>query len=288
MRYVLSLLVITVMVAVQITPAAAMSGYRETFQKEFLSEPWAGDREESDACIECHTSDIIKSEFRAIPTEWKKSWHYQNDVSCHSCHGGDPKDAATSMDPHRFFAGTPKPARVPEFCGKCHIGILKNYQESGHGRALKSSGKGPSCVTCHGSHNIQKASIDIINEKFCTKCHSYERSRVMRQALFLTEKKIEELNARLKQVKVEGLVAEEEEKSLFSTYGEFRTLFHTEDVSLVKKRTDEFTTKLGIIEKRIQDLFDELRFRRNVSAFLALIFMGMGAVILLIAKTKKL
>lgn len=287
MRYVLSLLVITVMVAVQTTPAAAMAGYRETFQKEFLSEPWAGDREESDACIECHVSDIIKSEFRAIPTEWKQSWHYQNDVSCHSCHGGDPKDAATSMDPHRFFAGTPKPAQVPEFCGKCHIGILKNYQESGHGRALKSSGKGPNCVTCHGSHNIQQASIDIINEKLCTKCHSYERSKVMRQALFLTEKKIEELNNRLKQLKTEGMAADEEEKSLFGTYGEFRALFHTEDVSLVKKRTDEFTAKLGIIEKRIQDLFDELRFRRNVSAFLTLIFMGMGAVILLIAKTKK-
>lgn len=287
MRYVLSLLLITVVIAAQTAPAAAMGGYRETFQKEFLSEPWAGDREESDACIECHTSDIMKPEFRNIPSEWKKSWHYQNDVSCHNCHGGDPKDAATSMSPHRFFAGTPKPAQVPEFCGKCHIGIMKNYLESGHGRALKSSGKGPNCVTCHGSHNIQKASIDIINERLCTKCHSYERSRVMRQALFLTEKKIEDLNNRLKQLKAEGMVAEEEEKSLFSTYGEFRTLFHTEDVSLVEKRTDEFTKKLGLIDKRIQDLFDELRFRRNFSAFLALVFMGIGAVILLIAKTKK-
>ncbi len=287
MRYILSLLILTVVVAAQASPAAAMAGYRETFQKEFLSEPWAGDREESDACIECHSSDIIKPEFRNIITEWKKSWHYQNDVSCHNCHGGDPKDASTSMDPHRAFAGTPKSARVPEFCGKCHIGILKNYLESGHGKSLKSSGKGPTCVACHGSHNIQKANIDIINEKLCTECHSYERSKVMRQALFLTEKKIEELNNRLDQLKTEGIVADEEAKSLFSTYGEFRTLFHTEDVSLVKQRTDEFTKKLGVIDKRIQYLFDELRFRRNFSAFLALVFMGIGAVILLIAKTKK-
>ena len=287
MRYVLSLLVITVVIAIQTAPAAAMGSYRETFQKEFLSEPWAGDREESDACIECHSSDIMKPEFQNIPSEWKKSWHYQNDVSCHNCHGGDPKDATTSMSPHRFFAGTPKSAQVPEFCGKCHIGIMKNYRESGHGRALKSSGKGPSCVTCHGSHAIQKASIDIINERLCTKCHSYERSKIMRQALFLTEKKIEDLNNRLKQLKAEGMVAEEEEKSLFSTYGEFRTLFHTEDVSLVEKRTDEFTKKLGLIDKRIQDLFDELRFRRNFSAFFALVFIAIGTVILLIAKTKK-
>ncbi len=286
MRYWLFLFTSVVALLAQAAPAAAMGGYRETFQKEFLSEPWAGSREETDVCIDCHTSDIMKPELRAIPEEWEKSWHFENGISCSSCHGGDPKDAAMAMDPRRSFVGTPRPAQVPEFCGKCHIGILKSYLESGHGRALRA-GKGPTCVTCHGSHNIQKASIDIVNEKLCTRCHSYGRPKEMKQALFLTEKKIEELTGRIGQLKSGGMPADEEEKSLFDTYGEFRALFHTEDVSLIKKRTDTFTERLDAIEKKVQGLSAELRFRRNFSAFLALVFLAIAVVIVVMAKTKK-
>jgi len=56
-------------------------------------------------------------------------------------------------------------------------------------------------------------------------------------------------------------------------------------VSLVNERTDEFTRKLGAIEKNIQDTFIELRSRRNFSAFLMALFGGMGIVIFLISKS---
>jgi hypothetical protein len=213
------------------------------------------------------------------------SWHSQNNVSCHDCHGGDPKDAAMSMSPQRGFAGTPKYADVPEFCGKCHIGILKNYLESGHGKTLKATRKGPNCVTCHGSHNIQKASIDIISEQQCSKCHSYERAKIMKQALFLIEKKIGDIEGDIKRLRAGGVFTEEEEKTLFSTHAEFRTLFHTVDVSLVKDRTDEFTNKLNLIEKNIEATFNELSFRKIFSTFLLLVFAGMGVVVFLLSRT---
>ncbi len=268
-------------------PTAAMAGYKEDFEKAFLTEPWAVEQAERSACIECHASEVMRPEFLNIPKEWKMSLHYENNVSCHACHGGDPEDASMAMSPQRGFIGAPKYTAVPQFCGKCHIGILKNYLESGHGKALKATGSGPNCVTCHGSHNIQKATIDIINEQRCTQCHSYERAKIMKQALFLTEKKIRDIENDIKKLRAGGVFTEDEEKTLFSTHAEFRTLFHTVDVSLVKERTDEFLKKLSLIEDRTRGIFKELRFRKNLSVFFMLVFIGMAAVIFLLSKTYK-
>jgi len=269
-------------------PLGSLAGYREEFEREFLSKPWAGEQMEEDACIACHVAEKMDPKFRNIPQSWKMSIHYQHNVSCHHCHGGDPKDAEMSMSRERGFVGTPKYAEVPEFCGKCHVGILKNYLESGHGKALKSTGKGPNCVTCHGSHKgeqyIKKAHIDIINERLCSKCHSYERAKVMKQTLFLTEKKMGALDEGFRRLKAEGVYIEEEEKALFSIQAEFRTLFHTVDVSLVKERTDEFVKKLEPIEMKVKNTFHELRFRRNFSAFLMLLFAGMGIVVFVLSR----
>jgi len=252
-----------------------------------LAEARAVEQADKSTCLECHASEMMKLEFRNIPGDWKTSWHYENRVLCHDCHGGDPKDAAAAMSPQRGFVGAPKYKDVPEFCGKCHVGILKSYLESGHGKALKSNGTGPNCVTCHGSHKIQKANIDIINEGLCGKCHSYERASIMKKALFLTEKKITETEKDIKKLKAGGVFTEEEEKNLFSAHAEFRTLFHSVDVSLVKERTDEFAKKLSLLGNKIQNMLNELGFRKNFSAFLMLIFLGIGVGIFLLSKTYK-
>ncbi|MEK7307797.1 MAG: multiheme c-type cytochrome [Nitrospirota bacterium] len=264
---------------------STMAGFREVFEKEFLSKPWEVQLSEESACIGCHTSDIMRSEFQEIPQEWRKSWHYQNNVSCHDCHGGDREDATMSMSHQRGFVGTPKYTEVPDFCGKCHIGILKNYLKSGHGMAAATSKKGPNCVTCHGSHNIQKANIDIINERLCTQCHSYERAKIMKQALFVTENQIKDVENGLVYLQSKGLYIENEKKELFRTQAEFHTLFHAIDVQLVQDSTDEFTKRLNILEGEIKDTFDEIDFRQNFSAFLMLVFAGLGITIFLYSKT---
>ena len=94
----------------------------------------------------------------------------------------------------------------------------------------------PIASTCHGSHNIQKASIDIISEQLCTKCHSYERAKIMKAALFVTEKRIAQLEQRLQDLKREGIYPVTDERNLFSTQAEFRALFHTVDVNFVKEQ----------------------------------------------------
>ncbi len=282
MRYLFSILL-----ALFILPSVSTAGYREEFEKGFLTKPWAGEQVEENLCISCHASDKMKPEFQPIVEAWQASWHAQNNISCESCHGGDPKDAALSMSRQRGFVGVPSPQAVPEFCGKCHIGILANYLESGHGKALKTSRRAPSCVTCHGSHNIQQASINIINEQLCTKCHSYERAKIMKQALFLTEKRISELGQGLLELKRQGFYAEADEKALFSTQAEFRTLFHSVDVNLVKEKTGEVSSKLDQIDRHVKAAVRELGFRRNFSAFLLLMFAGMGVGIFLLSSKKE-
>jgi nitrate/TMAO reductase-like tetraheme cytochrome c subunit len=268
-------------------PALASGTYREEFEKGFLTKTWSGEQPEVNFCIECHSSDKMKPAFLAIAEQWKASWHAQNRIACHDCHGGDPKDASLAMSPHRGFTGAPKYDEVPEFCGKCHIGILKHYLESDHGKALKATRRGPNCVTCHGSHNIQKANIEIINEQRCSKCHSYEQAKTMKQTLFLTEKKIDELESDLARLKREGVFIDDDIKNLFGIQAEFRSLFHSVDVNLVKGRNDEFSNRLAAAENKIADTFKELRFRKNFSAFILLLFAGMGVTLYLITKTPK-
>ncbi len=85
----------------------------------------------------------------------------------------------------------------------------------------------------------------------------------------------------------EGVFTEEEGKDLFNTQAEFPILFHTEDVSLVEKKTEEFASKLSQIQAKLQKTFAELRFRGNFSAFFMLIFIGMGLVLFLLVKSPK-
>jgi hypothetical protein len=280
MRYLLTLLCFFSMVS------AVPGAWAAPSEKEPPKNPAAErPRVEQSVCIECHTSDIMPPEYQAIVTEWRKSWHYRNGVSCQDCHGGDPRDADKAMAPESGFVGVPKPKEVPKFCGKCHIGIMQSYLESDHGKALMTTGKGPNCLVCHGdAHKIQKADIEIISPKLCGSCHSYDRARTIKASLLLTEQKMNEIAAGLKALQAGLIATQEEDKALFQTQAEFRTLFHTVDVNLVRDRTAEYTKKLGIINQEVQQGFKELRFRQNFAVFIMLILVALGITTFLLSR----
>jgi len=244
-------------------------------------------RVEQTVCLQCHTLAVMKAEYRGIPEAWRKSIHYQNAVSCQDCHGGDPKNAALAMSPQAGFVGVPKPKEVPKFCGKCHLGIMENYLDSGHGKALMATGRGPNCVLCHGSHNVQKATIDIINPKLCGVCHSYDRAKEIKAALLRTEGKINKIDRELKTLNAGLISTEEEDKVLFRTQAEYRTLFHTVDVHLVQSKTGEFTKSLTALDAQVHQGFGELRFRQNFSALIMLIFIGLALSIFLLSRKSR-
>ncbi|MBE9520839.1 MAG: hypothetical protein IME97_06890, partial [Proteobacteria bacterium] len=257
----------------------------ETFEKEFMLSPWSIAKGETSACIQCHTSDDMGPEMHEITRQWKDSWHAKNNISCHDCHGGAPEDASMSMMHQRGFKGSPQDSDIPEFCGSCHIAILDNYLKSGHGKTFCDAAEGPSCVTCHGSHNIQQANMDIINEQLCSQCHTYERAKEMKQALFIVENKLSSVEESLAHLQMLGINVDDQEKSFFRTHLEFRALFHSIDVEAVRVKSSDYTQKLEIIESKIDASFNKLAYRRNFSAYLFLLFIGLSIVVFLLSKS---
>jgi hypothetical protein len=214
---------------------------------------------------------------------WQASIHAENGIACNACHGGDPKDAPNAMKKERGFLGAPKYNDVPEFCGRCHVGVLKDYLASGHGRALASGG--PNCVICHGSHQIVKASLELINEKSCSRCHSYDRAKLIRGAMQETEGMIVALDARIAGYKQLGTDTDRLEKELFSQRNRFHSLFHNVDVKKVTAESSLIKAELKKLDTALTG-FDEQNRKRKVAG--AIVVSGAllaGLLVHLLRKT---
>ena len=127
--------------------------------------------------------------------------------------------------------------------------------------------------------------MDIINEQLCSQCHTYDRAKEMKQALFLVENKLNTIAKNLKHLKLFGIGTDRQEKAFFRNHAEFRALFHSIDVDAVRAKSSEYTQRLEIIEAEINESFKQLTYRRNYSAYLFLIFIGLSIVVFLLSKS---
>jgi hypothetical protein len=233
------------------------------------------------ACITCHSA--LPGKYGEPVKLWKGSIHAENGIACNACHGGDPKDAANAMKKERGFLGAPKYNDVPQFCGRCHVGVLKDYLASAHGRALGKGG--PNCVICHGSHQIVKASLELINEKSCSRCHSYERAKLIRGGMQETEGIIVALDTRIAGYKVVGTDTDRLEKELFSQRNRFHSLFHNVDVKRVTAESTQIQAELKKIETALKAL-DDQKGRRKLAGAIAVAVLLVAALLThLIRKT---
>jgi hypothetical protein len=221
--------------------------------------PAAAAEQPETVCIQCHGS--LPDKLGAPVKLWRISIHAENGISCNACHGGDPKDAADAMNRTRGFLGAPKEGEIPAFCGRCHPGVMKDYLASAHGRALGHGG--PTCVTCHSNHSVFKASLDLINEKSCTRCHSFERARAIRDAMQQTEGYIVGIDRRIKGFQAQGVDTDRLAKGLFAVRNRFHTLFHDVNVTRVKAESTQINIELGKLDRDLK-MIEEARARRKV------------------------
>jgi hypothetical protein len=226
-------------------------------------------------CIECHSK--MPEKFSQPVKLWRDSIHAENGISCNGCHGGDPKDAANAMSPARGFLGAPKEAAIPAFCGRCHVGVMKDYLASAHGRMLGKGG--PTCVTCHGNHQVVKASLGLINEKDCSRCHSFERAKIIRDAMQETETTIVAIDGRINAYKLTGTDTEKLEKDLFAVRNRFHTLFHNVNVAMVKQESAQIQGELKKIQSVLGAL-DDTHQKRKIAGAAAVAFMLLLALVL--------
>ena len=215
-------------------------------------------------CIQCHAS--LPDKLGAPVNLWRNSIHAENGISCNSCHGGDPKNAAEAMSPSKGFIGVPSETNVPAFCGRCHPGVQKDYLASGHGRALGKGG--PTCATCHGNHQVLKASLDLINEKSCTRCHSFERAKAIKDAMQQTEGYIEGIGRRISGFQATGVDTERLGKGLFAVRNRFHTLFHEVNVARVKTESTQINTELAKLDADLK-VIEESHAKRRVAGAIA-------------------
>lgn len=226
-------------------------------------------------CIQCHSK--MPEKYSEPVRLWRGSIHAENGIFCNGCHGGDPKDAANAMSPARGFLGAPKESAIPAFCGRCHVGVMNDYLNSAHGHMLGKGG--PTCVTCHGNHQVIKASLELINEKSCTRCHSFERARVIRDAMKETETLIVAIDGRITAFKKIGADTEKLEKGLFAIRNRFHTLFHNVNVDLVKKESAQIQADLKKIREAL-DRLDDAGEKRKIAGAAAVSLMLLLALVL--------
>jgi hypothetical protein len=232
-------------------------------------------------CIQCHGSQ--PGRLGAPVAAWRTSVHAANGISCNNCHGGDPSDFAMAMSPERGFLGAPKDTAIPAFCGRCHVGVKEDYLNSAHGHALGRGG--PQCVTCHGNHAVQRATPDLINERDCTRCHDFERARVIKAAMTDTDRQITDLELSLVELKKSGVATQQMDGDLFAVRNRFHRLFHSVEVEKVRSQTAGFQADLEKIRDRVAAIRTEQQRRKVWGGVVIGLLLCSGITALLIYKS---
>jgi nitrate/TMAO reductase-like tetraheme cytochrome c subunit len=231
-------------------------------------------------CIECHAGQ--PGALGEPVAQWRTSVHAENGISCHDCHGGDPTDFAMAMSPEKGFLGAPDYSDVPEFCGRCHVGVADAYKSGAHGQAIDDGAA--QCVVCHGNHAIQRANLDLINEDACSQCHSYERAALIRLSLVETDTLIAATEADLDRLYRLGFAVDEMEGSLFNQRNRFHSIFHGVDVEHVRQETADVQSEVGKVGSQVAAIDSTIGERKLWGSIVISLFIFAGVIFLLVRK----
>lgn len=128
-------------------------------------------------CVNCHSKSQSQLRLSTRYYEWHLSTHKISGVSCDKCHGGDPatndlKKAHAGMLPAKNEKSRMHPTNLAVTCGTCHQGVVNSFVESKHYQQLKSSGLGPSCITCHAHMASEVIYSGEQTATLCATCHN--------------------------------------------------------------------------------------------------------------------
>ncbi len=94
---------------------------------------------------------------------------------CTDCHGSHDVHQWTDPQTHTLLATAR--LSIPTTCSKCHNAIYQKYRTSVHGAALTDEANTdvPTCIDCHGVHNIGNpttAAFRLKSPELCATCHT--------------------------------------------------------------------------------------------------------------------
>lgn len=218
--------------------------------------PSSGNRTQDNSCVQCHAKLPESSFYGAKSHSWVGSIHQEHGVTCNECHGGNPA-AATEKQAHIGVLGSSNPhssvyfKNIPATCGKCHGAEYYKFTQGIHYRMLESTGRGPDCVTCHGSMVTKVLSPDNL-VAVCARCHNkrmgispYVPQKAKAVLLLLRESKT--------------LLAADEKLYDASKQTDEAQAFDRAAVLLQAARLDWHKFDLDTITSRVQKFYDTLR-----------------------------
>lgn len=113
-------------------------------------------------CASCHPSEASKEE-QSVHAKIRAEGNEEAPL-CTDCHGSHDTTAL----------GNPR-TTIPETCKNCHRSVYSTYASSVHGKALtEGNADVPSCIECHGVHNVQGPRDSIFRDgmvEVCGNCH---------------------------------------------------------------------------------------------------------------------
>jgi predicted CXXCH cytochrome family protein len=147
------------------------------------------------ACVQCHTG-FTGYPHPPLTAQTRREVTLSLYQTCERCHQGEFAATRDSVHSKALAAGNLEAAvctdchgahnvvppdqprsRIPQTCERCHSEIYNLYKESIHGSALIGEGNPdvPSCVDCHGVHDIQgplNSSFRLFSPQICARCHA--------------------------------------------------------------------------------------------------------------------
>ena len=124
-------------------------------------------------CQECHAEQYQKVLDSVHQTALAAG--NTNAAVCTDCHNPHTQTRLTNKDTGELLFEAKQ--AIPETCAKCHSTIYDTYKESVHGSALTEEGNKdvPTCIDCHGVHNIGDPTTNTFRNStpyLCASCHT--------------------------------------------------------------------------------------------------------------------
>lgn len=147
------------------------------------------------ACAQCHSTitrfphpEFVVADRRDVTLKLYgqcRQCHAENySKSLDSAHAralaAGERNAAVCTDCHTAHTVTPPDqprARIPQTCAQCHSTIFDDYAKSVHGADVLNGANPdvPTCIDCHGVHNIgdpTTAAFRLKSPEICARCHT--------------------------------------------------------------------------------------------------------------------